>query len=126
MIAGGGGGGGGGGYRHTDQNNGSLSFYFIVQIPPIIDWTYAGEECRATAEITQSLQIDLVLSDAAATSEPLPVELMFSHFAYGQWLADVAKMHTAPKNAIFRQNFTMSATPVKYIDIDIYYIDVGL
>ena len=30
----------------------------------------AGEECGATAEITQSLQIDLVLSDAEATSEP--------------------------------------------------------
>ena len=55
-------GGGGGGY-HTDQNNGSLRVYFIVQIPPFI-------ERGATAEITQSLQIDLVLSDAAATSEP--------------------------------------------------------
>ena len=35
-----------------------------------IDWTCsAGEECGATAEITQSLQIDLVLSDTAATSD---------------------------------------------------------
>ena len=63
-------GGGGGGYCHTDQNNGSLRIYFVVQIPPFIDWTCAGEECRATAEITQSLQINLVLSDMAATSEP--------------------------------------------------------
>ena len=30
----------------------------------------ARQECRATAEMTQSLQVDLVLSDAAATSEP--------------------------------------------------------
>ena len=30
---------------------------------------HAGEECVATVEITQSLQVDLVLSDAAATSE---------------------------------------------------------
>ena len=64
------GGGGGGGY-HTDQNNGSLRVYFIVQIPPFIDWTCsAREECGATAEITRSLQIDLVSSDAATTSEP--------------------------------------------------------
>ena len=35
-----------------------------------IDWTCAGEECGAMAEITQSLQIGLVLSDVAATSEP--------------------------------------------------------
>ena len=68
---GGGGGGGGGGDLHTDQNNGSLRVYFVVQIPPFIDWTCsAGEECGATAEITRSLQIDLVLSDAATTSEP--------------------------------------------------------
>ena len=31
----GGGGGGGGVYRHTDQNNGSLRVYFVVQIPPL-------------------------------------------------------------------------------------------
>ena len=62
---------GGGGYRHTDQNNGSLRVYFVVQIPPFIDWTCGGEEeFGATAEITRSLQIDLVSSDAAATSEP--------------------------------------------------------
>ena len=34
-----------------------------------VDWICAGEECGATAEITRSFQIDLVLSDAAATSE---------------------------------------------------------
>ena len=59
-----------GGHRHTDQKNCSLHVYFVVQIPPFIDWTWsAREECGATAEITQSLQIDLVLSDVAATSE---------------------------------------------------------
>ena len=69
-----GGGGGGGGYCRTDQNNSSFRVYFVVQIPPFIDWTCsAEEECGATAEITRSLQIDLVLSDEAATS----------HFAYG-------------------------------------------
>ena len=67
VVAGAGGGGGG---RHQDQNNGSLRIYFGVQIPPFIDWTCAGEKCGATVEITKSLQIDLVLSDAAATSEP--------------------------------------------------------
>ena len=41
---------------------GKLRFYFAVQIPPFIDWTW-------TAEMTLSLQVDLVLSDAASTSE---------------------------------------------------------
>ena len=46
-------------------------FHRTDQIPPFIDWICsAGDECGATAEITQSLQIDLVLSDAEATSEP--------------------------------------------------------
>ena len=50
---------GGWGDRHTDQNNGSLRVYFVVQIPPFIDWTFsAGEECGATAEITRSLQLN--------------------------------------------------------------------
>ena len=40
-----------------------LRIYFAVQIPPFIDWTW-------TAEMTPSLQVDLMLSDAAATSEP--------------------------------------------------------
>ena len=31
---------------------------------------HAGEECVATAEVTQSLQVALVLNDVAATSEP--------------------------------------------------------
>ena len=39
-----------------------LRVYFAVQIPPFIDWTW-------TAEMTLSLQVDLVLSDAASTSE---------------------------------------------------------
>ena len=63
---------GGGGGRHTDRNNGSLRVYFVVQIPPFIDWTFsAGEECGATAEITRSLQLNrFSVDDAAATSEP--------------------------------------------------------
>ena len=40
-------------YRHTDQNNSSLCVYFVIQIPPFIDWTCAGEGCEATAEITE-------------------------------------------------------------------------
>ena len=39
-----------------------LHVYFAVQIPPFVDWTL-------TAEMTLSLQVDLVLSDAASTSE---------------------------------------------------------
>ena len=46
------------------------------------------------AEMAPSLQVevDLGLSDAAATSEPQLVESAFNHFAY----SDAAKMHTAP------------------------------
>ena len=40
---------------------GELRIYFAVQIPPFIDWTW-------TAEMTLSLQVDLVLS-VASTSE---------------------------------------------------------
>ena len=40
-----------------------LRIYFTVQIPPFSDWTW-------TAEMTLDLQVDLVLSEAAATSEP--------------------------------------------------------
>ena len=41
---------------------GELCIYFAVQILPFIDWT-------STAEMTLSLQVDLVLSDTASTSE---------------------------------------------------------
>ena len=41
---------------------GDLRVYFAVQIPPFVDWTW-------TAETTLSLQVDLVLSDVASTSE---------------------------------------------------------
>ena len=41
---------------------GELHVYFTVQIPPFIDWTWM-------AEMTLSLQEDLVLSDVASTSE---------------------------------------------------------
>ena len=40
---------------------GELRIYFTVQIPPFIDWTW-------TAEMTLSLQVDLVLNDVASTS----------------------------------------------------------
>ena len=39
-----------------------LRIYFAVQIRPFIDWTW-------TAEMTLSLQVDLVLSDAVYTNE---------------------------------------------------------
>ena len=39
-----------------------LCVYFAIQNPPFIDWTWM-------AEMTLSLQVDLVLSDAASTSE---------------------------------------------------------
>ena len=39
-----------------------LCIYFTVQIPPFTDWTW-------TAEMTLSLQVDLVLSDVTSTSE---------------------------------------------------------
>ena len=39
-----------------------LHVYFTVQILPFTDWTW-------TAEMTLSLQVDLVLSDVASTSE---------------------------------------------------------
>ena len=61
----------GGGIAIQTKNNGSLRVYFVVQIPPFLDWTCGGgEECGATAEITRSLQLDLALGDVAATSEP--------------------------------------------------------
>ena len=41
---------------------GELPVYFAVHIPPFIDWIW-------TAEMTMSLQVDLLLSDAASTSE---------------------------------------------------------
>ena len=40
---------------------GDLHVYFAVQIPPFVDWTW-------TAEMTLSLQVDLV-SHAVSTSE---------------------------------------------------------
>ena len=41
---------------------GELRVYIAVQIVPFVDWTW-------TAEMTLSLQVDLVLSDAASTIE---------------------------------------------------------
>ena len=71
---------------------------------------HAREECIAMAEIKQSLQVDLVLSDVAATNEPRLVQSVCSHFAYSNaamWLKCVQH----PKNAIFTHNFAMSTTP---------------
>ena len=48
--------GGGGSITLKTENYGSLCVYFVVQIP-------------ATAEMTMSLQVDLVLSDRASTNE---------------------------------------------------------
>ena len=76
---------------------GELHVYFAVQILPFIDWTW-------TAEMTLSLQMDLVLSDAASTSEVgITCFNWCCHFAYGDaamWLRCVRH----PKNAIFMQN----------------------
>ena len=41
---------------------GELRVNFAVQIPPFVDWTW-------TAEMTLSLQVYLVLTEAASTSE---------------------------------------------------------
>ena len=41
---------------------GELRIYLAVQILPFIDWTWM-------AEMTLSLQVDLVLNDTASTSE---------------------------------------------------------
>ena len=51
-----------------------IHVYFTILILPFNDWTcsaaHAGEECEATTEMTLSLQVDLVLNDAAATNDP--------------------------------------------------------
>ena len=87
-----------------------LHVYFAVQIPPFIDWTWM-------AEMTLSLQVDLVLSDAASTSEAgVTCFNWCCHFAYGDaamWLRCVRH----PKNAIFMQNFAMSVTSGEYLCI---------
>ena len=60
--------------------------------------------------MTLSLEVDLVLSDAASTSETSGLFNRCCHFAYGDaamWLKCVRH----PKNAIFTQNYAMSATP---------------
>ena len=76
MVQIGGGVGSGGGIIALlyTENYGCLRVYFVVQILPFIDWTCsavrAREEWRATAEMTLSLQVHLVLSDTAATRQP--------------------------------------------------------
>ena len=49
--------------------------YMLISLPSrFLPFTvlaeHAGEECRTTTEVTLSFQVDLVLSDAAAISEP--------------------------------------------------------
>ena len=83
------------GYRHTDQNNGSLRIYCVIQIPPFTDCTYsAREECGAMAEITWIANRSSVEWCGShhpvsrnllqpPSSEPQLAESVFSYFAYG-------------------------------------------
>ena len=65
----------GGGIALKTKNSGRLRIYFIVQIL-LLSLTGLAVPCvpesedQAMAEMTISLQADLVLSDAAATNEP--------------------------------------------------------
>ena len=62
------------------------------------------------AEVKQSLQVDLVSSDIAATNEPRLAQSVCSHFAFSDaavWLNCVQH----PKNAILTHNFAMNMTP---------------
>ena len=72
------------------------------------------------AEMTLSLQVDLVLSDVAldllANSVRHDLFNRCCHFAYGEaamWL----KCTRHPKNAIFTQTFAMSVTPVVVLNL---------
>ena len=64
----------GGGITLETENSGSLHIYFIQIL--FLSLTGLAEPCvpesedQAMAEMTMSLQADLVLSDAAATNEP--------------------------------------------------------
>ena len=101
---------GGGCYYHTDQSNGSLRVYFIIQILPFIDWTCASEECRATAGITEFANRSSV---EWRGSHQWAVTCWIDVQSFCVWWhGNVAKMRTAPENAIFTQNLAMSATPV--------------
>ena len=54
----------GGSVTIQTESDGSLRVYFVVQIPPCTVVVHTGKEyILAMAEMTQSLQVDLVLSD---------------------------------------------------------------
>ena len=87
--------------------HGSLCIYFVVEIPPFVDWTCGGgEECGATAEITEF-------------ANRSSVQWRGSHqWAVTCWIGVqpfCVRWHSdmAPENAIFMQNFAMSVTPAE-------------
>ena len=59
---------------------------------------HSRQECRALAEMTQNIEVDLVLMYVAATSEQQLVKLVFSHFAYSDTAVQL-KCIWHPKNA---------------------------
>ena len=88
-----GGGGGGGSVTIQTESDGSLRVYFVVQIPPCTVVAHTGKEyVLAMAEMTQSLQADLVLSDMWAITCSIGVQS-----SCVQQRSGVAKMHTAPE-----------------------------
>ena len=64
----------GGGITLETENSGSLHIYFIqilfLSLTGLAVPCVPESEDQAMAEMTMSLQADLVLSDAAATNEP--------------------------------------------------------
>ena len=91
-----------------------LHIYFIIWILPVVEWT-CSVCCRGVwGHSWDSLQV--VLSDAAATSEPY-LELVFSHFAYNDAAMCLKCIQTPPKKkerkrrrnkgAIFMQNLAV-------------------
>ena len=87
-------------------------YFVVIQIPPFIYWTCGagrrgvrghgwGDRLQPTCWVTQQ--------------PPVSQKSVFTHFAYGDaaiWLKCVRH----PKNAIFVQNFAMSATPGWWLD----------
>ena len=66
----------------------SLTGLAVLCVTESVDW--------AMAETTVSLQVDLVLSDAAATNEPNLLNQSVLSFCV-QWCSDVAKRRIAPE-----------------------------
>ena len=99
--------------RHTDQilgrgvspytvqtkNYSSLCIYFIIQIPPFIDWVvvHTRKVFVAMAEMAQSLLVDLALSDKHWSSHHWAIICSIGVQSFcAQWHSDVTKIHTAP------------------------------